>query len=83
MILQEPGPDLHAGVGGSCREVALAVSGVIKAGGEHSREYHRYELWLNAAIVGLWPRDPALSNSPWDSVLGHPSPDNQPGGMQH
>ena len=38
VILQEPGPDLHAGVGGSSEEVALALSGVIKAGGEHSRE---------------------------------------------
>ena len=38
MILQEPGPDLHAGVGGSCREVALALSGVIKAVGRHIRE---------------------------------------------
>ena len=38
MILQEPGPDLHAGVGGSSEEVAMALSGVIKAGGEHSRE---------------------------------------------
>lgn len=38
VILQEPGPDLHAGVGGSSKEVALALSGIIKAGGEHNRE---------------------------------------------
>lgn len=37
-------------------------------------------LWLNAATVGLWHRDLALSNSLWDSVLGHPSPNSQPGG---
>lgn len=38
MILQEPGPDLHAGVGGSSKEVALALSGVIKAGGRNIGE---------------------------------------------